>query len=124
MKPALLADENIARAVVRGLRALGYEVAYVAEDEAGFEDPAVMERARREQRWLLTHDRDYGTLIFRQGLPAPPSIIYLRQVPLDPDEAVSTIVTVIGSVPDGALFITVNSRGRVRTRPLPQHVGS
>jgi predicted nuclease of predicted toxin-antitoxin system len=63
-----LANENFPRASVVRLRAANEDVAYVVEDARAIADTEVMEWARREQRIILTFDRDYGELIYRRGL--------------------------------------------------------
>jgi predicted nuclease of predicted toxin-antitoxin system len=86
-----LADENVPMPSVVLLRAAGLDVTTIVEDAAGVDDGGVLARARRAGRILLTFDRDHGDLIFRQGRPAPPGVIYLRtgQVPpTDPGERV------------------------------------
>lgn len=119
MFPRLLADENIARPVVRGLRALGYDVSSVIEHSARAADRQVLALASAESRWLLSHDRDYGELIFKDGCAAPPGVIYLRFTSRDPAEVVSRIVETLGSFAATSAFLTVGRRGSVRVRPFP-----
>lgn len=59
-----LADENCDFAVVRALRAEGYDVSAVSEGERRSDDRAVIEQAHREKRILLTEDKDFGQLVF------------------------------------------------------------
>jgi predicted nuclease of predicted toxin-antitoxin system len=66
----LLADEGVDRQIVARLRADGPEVLYVAEMEPGIADEDVLTRARLEGRLLITPDKDFGELVFRQGLAA------------------------------------------------------
>jgi predicted nuclease of predicted toxin-antitoxin system len=63
-----LADESCDFAVVRALRAAGFDVAAVSEDAAGSPDEKVIDLARAEQRILLTEDRDFGRLVSLQGI--------------------------------------------------------
>ncbi len=53
--------------VVERLREDGHEVLYVAEMEPGVSDDEVLELANLEEIPLLTTDRDFGELVFRQG---------------------------------------------------------
>jgi predicted nuclease of predicted toxin-antitoxin system len=67
MTPTLLrflADESCDFAVVRTLRADGYDVHAVSEVMPRADDRAVIEQASREQRILLTEDKDFGRLVF------------------------------------------------------------
>ena len=59
-----LADESCDFAVVRALRGAGYDVVAVAEFTNQSLDPAVIEQAYRENRILLTEDKDFGWHVF------------------------------------------------------------
>lgn len=59
-----LADESCDFAVVRALRAKGYDVLAVSETTSRSVDREVIEQSRREQRTLLTEDKDFGWLVF------------------------------------------------------------
>ena len=84
MNPRLLANENFPLPSVQLLRAAGFDVASVLHVMAGASDVEVLAFARREYRWILTFDRDYGDLVFRKGVAPPPAIIYLRQEAYSP----------------------------------------
>lgn len=62
----LVADESVDWAVVQRLRREGHRVWYVAEMEPGLVDDAVLDLANREAALLLTADKDFGELVFRQ----------------------------------------------------------
>jgi predicted nuclease of predicted toxin-antitoxin system len=55
----LLANENIAAALVTGLRSAQHDVAWVAETAPGSSDLQVISLAIGQQRLLLTFDRDF-----------------------------------------------------------------
>jgi predicted nuclease of predicted toxin-antitoxin system len=59
-----LADESCDFAVVRALRAEGYEVIAVSEYMQRSVDIDLLEQAHRENRILLTEDKDFGWLVF------------------------------------------------------------
>jgi predicted nuclease of predicted toxin-antitoxin system len=59
-----VADESCDFAVVRALRAEGYDVLAVAEVAARSDDRQVIERASDDNRILLTEDKDFGWLVF------------------------------------------------------------
>ncbi len=63
-----LADENVARPIVEGLRAAGLDVESIGETKAGASDSQVVEAARQGGRVLVTEDRDFGEMIVRQKL--------------------------------------------------------
>jgi predicted nuclease of predicted toxin-antitoxin system len=64
----LLADENIEGATVRWLREMGHDVCWAAEDLAGLPDSELHAIADASERILLTRDRDFGYLVFRERL--------------------------------------------------------
>jgi predicted nuclease of predicted toxin-antitoxin system len=74
----IIADENVHRKVIAGLRADGHEVLSLLETHSSLDDSAVLEWARDEQGLLLTSDRDFGRLLVAEGGTAPEGVIYLR----------------------------------------------
>ena len=64
----LFADENIARAIVAWLRAAGHDVLYAPEVDPGAIDEDWLSRADADQRLVVTSDKDFGELVFRDQL--------------------------------------------------------
>jgi predicted nuclease of predicted toxin-antitoxin system len=62
----ILADESVDQPVVQRLRQDRHAVLYVAEMEPGVSDDAVLDRAKQDNALLLTADKDFGELVFRQ----------------------------------------------------------
>lgn len=63
----LVVDESVDASIVIRLRSDGHEVIYIAEQSPGISDLKVMEIANREQCVLVTSDKDFGELVFRNG---------------------------------------------------------
>ena len=59
-----LADESCDFAVVRALRAEGYDVFAASEVMSRSDDRELIDQACREKRILLTEDKDFGWLVF------------------------------------------------------------
>ena len=59
-----LADESCDFSVVRALRSADHDVVAIAEVFPREEDDAVMERAVRGGRILITEDKDFGQLVY------------------------------------------------------------
>jgi predicted nuclease of predicted toxin-antitoxin system len=59
-----LADESCDFAVVRALRSAGYDVFAVSEVMTRSDDRDLIDQAHRDQRILLTEDKDFGWLVF------------------------------------------------------------
>jgi len=87
----LLVNENIPLASVAALREAGHDVASITENSPGISDEAVMQRARADDRIIVTFDSDYGELVFRRRLPTPGGVLYLRFLPENPLEPASYI---------------------------------
>jgi predicted nuclease of predicted toxin-antitoxin system len=60
-----LADENVDRQIVERLRLDSHEVEYVAELSPGIVDEAVLARSLDSASVLITADKDFGELVFR-----------------------------------------------------------
>ena len=63
-----LADESCDFAVVRALRSDGFDVYVVNEVMRRSDDRELIELARRENRILLTEDKDFGWLVFASAM--------------------------------------------------------
>ena len=114
-----LANENLPLASVRMLRDRGHDIAGVTEQASGADDRTVLEWAAREDRIILTFDRDYGELLFKRRLAPPAGVIYLRfdpATPLEPAEEVLRAITVADLSFERKF--TVLERGRIRQRQL------
>jgi predicted nuclease of predicted toxin-antitoxin system len=73
-----LIDASSDARLVTHLRSLGHEVTRVGTDyPATLPDHEVLSTAHREQRILITDDRDFGELVFRLRQPHA-GVIYLR----------------------------------------------
>lgn len=62
-----LADESCDFAVVRVLRTSGHDVLAVTGVSPGADDEAIGQCAVKEQRILLTEDKDFGQLVYAKG---------------------------------------------------------
>src|SRR5438128_12352839 len=72
-----LADESCDFGVVRALRAAGHDVSAVADIVPRAEDSAVIALALREERIVLSEDKDFGRLVFAEGQPSA-GVILIR----------------------------------------------
>ena len=69
---------------------------------------------------VITFDRDFGELIFRQGASAGTGVILFRFVPTSPREPGELLLQLLGqagAIADGQ-FVVIE-RDRVRRRALP-----
>ena len=77
MTMRFLADESCDFAVVRALRAAGFDVHCISESTPRAEDSEVIGLALREQRILLSEDKDFGRLVYSHGQETL-GVIFLR----------------------------------------------
>lgn len=119
--PSLLADVNVAVQVVAWLRARGVDVASVYERGlARLDDEAILELARREGRFVLTHDSDFGKLAMVDGRPIH-GVLFLRPGDDPPDVVIAGLgPLLLAEVDWSPPLIVVYGRGRLRIRRLPQ----
>lgn len=85
LKLKFLADMGISPLTVEWLRGQGYDARHL--HKGGLErlpDPESLEKARREQRVLLTHDLDFPYLLAQAGAEGP-SVVLFRLADMRPD---------------------------------------
>ena len=63
-----LADEGVDAAIVSAIRSDGHDVRWMAEELEGSTDDVVLDTAVTDARILITEDKDFGELVFRQRL--------------------------------------------------------
>jgi predicted nuclease of predicted toxin-antitoxin system len=66
-KPRLLLDENLGGKVADILRMKGYDAKSILEYMRGAKDSAILAQAQKEKRIIVTLDRDFGALVFRDS---------------------------------------------------------
>ena len=72
-----LADECCDTGLVASLRKDGHDVLYVTEKKAGAIDDEILSDAWKEERILITEDKDFGELVYRFKKPTH-GIVFLR----------------------------------------------
>ena len=114
----LLADESVDRQIVERLRQEGHQVMYVAETEPSVSDNIVFDGANEESALLITGDKDFGEIVFREGRLGSGGVVLLRLAGLPAQiraEIVSDVFRERGSeFPNN---FSVVAPGKVRIRP-------
>lgn len=114
----LLADESVDRPIVERLRQESYQVWYVAEMEPGVSDNVVLNLANREGTVLLTADKDFGELIFRQRRMTR-GVILVRLAGISPvlkAEIVASALVAHGDEMEKAFTVVTPGAIRIRRR--------
>jgi len=112
----LVCDEGVESSIVAHLREQGHEVLYIAELDPSISDDAVLAWADDAHAPLITNDKDFGELVFRQRLSSP-GVVLVRLPGLSNARKAQLVVAAVdqhGSELTGAF--TVISPGRVRVR--------
>ncbi|HET7087568.1 MAG TPA: DUF5615 family PIN-like protein [Anaerolineae bacterium] len=115
----ILANENFPGDAVNALRNQGHDVAWVRTDAPGTSDVDVLAHAQRENRIVVTFDKDFGELAFRARLPASSGIILFRISAPSPAHVARVAVAALESRTDWAGHFTVVEDRRIRMTPLP-----
>jgi predicted nuclease of predicted toxin-antitoxin system len=113
-----LLDECADAALCLLLRESGHDVVYMSDVAPRATDADVMSRANSENRLLLTEDKDFGDLVFRQGRPVP-GIVLLRIASARRSQKAARLLVAIDRFGDGLLGrYTVVEESRFRFRLL------
>jgi predicted nuclease of predicted toxin-antitoxin system len=89
-----LLDENADLRLRPVLLELGHDVTAIAVDyQASISDRDVLDLAYAEGRILITNDRDFGELIFRQHLPTRASSTFGSPPPASPPNATGSCMS-------------------------------
>ena len=112
----LFADESVEQPVVERLRQEGHDVVYVAELAPSINDDEVLREANGRNAVLVTADKDFGELVFRQGA-LHAGVVLLRLAGLanrTKGEIVAEVCRIRGAELIGSF--SVISPGQVRIR--------
>jgi len=111
-----LTDENVDKPIVEHLRKDGHDVLYVIEMEPSISDEGLIHRANQESALLLTADKDFGELVFRQGRLVH-GVVLIRLAGLSPQRKAEVVaIAVQEHVDELAQSFTVITPGAVRIR--------
>lgn len=114
-----LANENMPGEVVEAARQAGHDVASVAERSPGADDDAVLAAALREDRVLVTFDKDFGEMAFREGKAASCGIILFRPRLQSPSYVTQFVLAVLGQAVTWEGNLSVAQEGKLRVVALP-----
>ena len=114
-----LVDESAGQSTASYLRTLGHDVASVQEKNPGMEDAEVCEWANREDRTIVTNDKGFGELIFRERNPNR-GVVLLRLQDERAANRIRVISRLLASYEERIRdHFVVASETRARIRPLP-----
>ena len=113
-----IADENMPRNVIKFLRMQGFEVISVFETMRGVKDTEILSYAVEHKLIIITFDRDFGDLIFRDNSIKPIGVVLFRFKDLLPIYAGEILMTVLQNGTSLVPFFTVISDDTIRQKLL------
>ena len=114
----LLCDESVDRQIVEQLRSDGHAVLAAVEMSSGVSDDEVLTAANAGTAVLITGDKDFGEMVYRQGSAAH-GVVLIRLAGLTPDRKAAVVSEVIRDYgPEMIGRFSVVSPGMVRIRKM------
>ena len=113
-----LVDNSSGKKLADVLKNNNYDVIYAGEDFPEAEDIELLKKAEKDNRILITNDKDFGDLIFRYKKPSS-GVIFLRLKIDFPEHRIKVLLTLIKKLGTklNKKFI-VASEDRIRIKKL------
>jgi predicted nuclease of predicted toxin-antitoxin system len=109
-------DACVPRQLVEELHRLGADVVYAA-DRPAMPDTEILDVLHEEGRVLITNDKDFGDLVFRDRRDAP-GVVLIRFDIVSDESARDTAARIL-SIENCRGMFTVLERAGTRQRPVP-----
>jgi predicted nuclease of predicted toxin-antitoxin system len=116
----LCANENISEDCVAILRREGHDVLWIRESAPGSPDLYVLARAHKENRLLLTFDKDFGQLVFHHGAQASHGVILFRISQISSAIVAERVSAALALRDDWTGHFSVVDDFAIRMKPLPK----
>jgi predicted nuclease of predicted toxin-antitoxin system len=114
----LILDENFPKAAVDLLRSQGHDVLWIRTHAPGMKDKVVLQLAAREERVVLTLDKDFRHLSFAGPLTGNYGVILFRVRPAVPDKIIPVVLKALGLRLSWLGYVSVVSETAVQMHPL------
>lgn len=115
MNLKFMADVNIERPIVEWLLNKGYDVKWIPDIDCEMEDDELLDLTIAEKRVLLTNDKDFGAMTFRQRKIST-GIILFRIKGQDTGQKIKVLQTLLDKVGDkiiGNFVVLAKKKGRI-----------
>lgn len=109
-----LIDANLGRKFTNLINKAGYNAVFINDLLTKASDEDVLSLAERENRIVITNDKDFGKLIFKLGKSSAGAILFRTSI-IDSEKRFEMAKDALDKAKDK--FIVVKE-GRIRVRPL------
>ncbi len=98
-----LTDENVSASLVNVLRAKGYNTKDIKEEKLfGIKDTEVIKIAFKENRVIITHDKDFANLL-NYSLIKHKGVILLRFTNQSPDNVIKLFIPILKQIKENKI---------------------